>query len=54
MDNYVWRYVTDNLSKYKEDICSGIRYVQNYCDSRDYYDEYMYILLWRPVEWSLI
>lgn len=53
MDNYVWRYVTDNLSKYKEDICSGIRYVQNYCDSRDYFDEYTYILLWRPVEWMI-
>lgn len=38
---------------YKADILSGSSCLINYCNEHTQFDEYIYILLWRPIEWMI-
>lgn len=53
MDKDLFAFTNDILEKYKRDICSGITHIQHYCENRDQFDEYTYLLLWRPIEWMI-
>lgn len=46
------RYV-EHLKQYKASILAGISEVRDYCKTNEQLDEYIYILLWRPVEWII-
>ena len=43
----------DKLNQCKEDILKGISHTYDFCEQGNIFDEYTYILLWRPIEWII-